>query len=390
MNRKKTILAAAAISVLLLLMGSSQVSAAARNVKQTGATEKSVTVSWEGTGANTRYFASTSPNGMYTDITARVKKKAGNSAVITGLSEGNTYYIRIRSGISVSRPCETVTKPAGLVGLCVQTGATEDSISLRFSMVTHATGFRVTAESGNGHTTIKKTKTCQATLTGLDKNSAFKITVTPYRESASYTAYGNAYDAGIFSVVPSKPTKVTFTKNRLSRHKASFSWKSCAKASGYQYQILTYDKKTVTEGTTKKKKITVKKKSLTQDSFYQFRVRPYISVESGKAYGKWSAALLFCGGPRGIVLEQDDGLLSVRWKKVKGATSYTVYVSASMPKKLSKMKKVKTTKSLKLSLSSFQGERIRYEKVYYVAVTANRKAGKKIYRSKPDTFYHIE
>ena len=133
-----------------------------------------------------------------------------------------------------------------------------------------------------------------------------------------------------------------------------------------------------------------KKQSGTQDSFYVFRVRPFISVESGRAYGKWSASLMFCGGPRGVVLEQDSGLLSVRWKKVKGATSYTVYVSASMPKKLSKMKKVKTTKSLNVSLSSFQGERIRYEKIYYVAVVANRKAGKKTYHSKPDTFYYIE
>ena len=54
------------------------------------------------------------------------------------------------------------------------------------------------------------------------------------------------------------------------------------------------------------------------------------------------------------------------------------------------MKKVKTTKSLKLSLTSFQGERIRYEKVYFVAVVANWKVGKKTYHSKPDTFYYIE
>ena len=124
--------------------------------------------------------------------------------------------------------------------------------------------------------------------------------------------------------------------------------------------------------------------------FYLFRVRPYLELDGGKVYGKWSPSLPFCGGPRGIVLEQEEGLLSVQWKKVKGAVSYTVYVSTAMPKKLSKMHKLKTTKALKLSVTSFLGERIRYEKIYYVAVVANRKIGKKVYQSKVNAFYYIE
>ena len=74
--------------------------------------------------------------------------------------------------------------------------------------------------------------------------------------------------------------------------------------------------------------------------------------------------------------------ITVKWKKIKGATSYTIYAST---KQNSGFKKIKTISAKKKSSYTFKKigkKKLKKKKRYYVRVAYNTKVGKKTVKSK--------
>ena len=75
-----------------------------------------------------------------------------------------------------------------------------------------------------------------------------------------------------------------------------------------------------------------------------------------------------------------DLIVTLKWAKINGATSYDVYVSTSKTKGYKKVKTVGKSKS-SVTIKKFKGKKIKKSKKYYVYVAAAKKVGKKRYDS---------
>jgi fibronectin type 3 domain-containing protein len=76
-----------------------------------------------------------------------------------------------------------------------------------------------------------------------------------------------------------------------------------------------------------------------------------------------------------------------KWDTVKGATSYTIYLST---KQKSGYKKVGTTKKTSFTLKKYGKSALKKNKTYYVYVVANKKVGKTTYTSDATYCYQFK
>lgn len=375
--------------IIFSLLSAARVQAAG-SLKQTDATKHSAVISFSGGSSGISVFISTSPNGMYSDWTRNSSISYGR-AEISGLMDGSTYYVKLREGGRMSAACEIVTVPSGSIAMIKQTDAAKNSISIRWNTVSHANGYTVELiGAGERILADKYASRNTVTIKVPDHKNKYAVRITPVRKGKSYTAAGTAFTGKRnMMAVPGKMSDVSFKKNRLARHKAAFIWNSNSAVSGYEYEVRSHDGIKLFSGTAKKAAVTLKNRMLKMNRYYRIRVRGYVNTENGPRYGKWSKKAFFSGGPAKVTLKQSSGTLSVRWSKVDGATSYSVYVATSAPRKLSAMKKAKTVAGTNCTITKFAGTMISSGGIYYVTVVSNRKVGKKNYRSKPTTYYYI-
>ena len=102
-----------------------------------------------------------------------------------------------------------------------------------------------------------------------------------------------------------------------------------------------------------------------QKQGFKFKVRSYVHGANGqKLYSDWSKEKVIIPRPRvnkGSVNRNDE--VTVKWNKISGAKSYTVYLSSDNGKSF---KKIGTTKK-----TSFTTKSLTKYKDYYLYVTAN-------------------
>jgi len=118
--------------------------------------------------------------------------------------------------------------------------------------------------------------------------------------------------------------------------KIKVKWKKVKNATGYKVYKYNYSKKkyelyATTSSTSQKVK------NLKSAEKYKFRVRAYKKKRGKKYYGKYSSSVTSATAPDQVknlrVTAQSDSTLSIKWDKVKRATSYKVYVYNSSTKK---------------------------------------------------------
>lgn len=106
--------------------------------------------------------------------------------------------------------------------------------------------------------------------------------------------------------------------------------------------------------------------SAIKNSSFIMRARPYITVNGVKIYGNWTSAQEYVAQPKVSGTSKRNyyyrtRTINLKWPKIKGAKSYSVYRST---KKDGKYKKVGTTTSTKFSQS------VNYNSSYYYYVKA--------------------
>ena len=123
------------------------------------------------------------------------------------------------------------------------------------------------------------------------------------------------------------------------------------------------------------------------------KVRAYSAINGKKYYGAWSPLAFFFTQPRVTKAKVASNKLVVRWGKVAGATSYTVYAS---PWSKSGYKKIATVSKGRssLSFSKIGTKKIKNGKKYYVYVVTNKRvrgkvntSGRLYYWNTKDTSY---
>lgn len=194
-------------------------------------------------------------------------------------------------------------------------------------------------------------------------------------EAADIAAYYGLSKNGTDVIQPSKPN---VSISCASYNALNVKWKKSIGATGYEVYRATkkngsYKKiKTITKGTT----LSYKNSKLTTGKTYYYKVRPFRKSGGTTRYGSYSSVRSSKVKPVKPSVSSTAGKrkITVKWKKVTGASRYVIYRAT---KKSGKYKKIATAKSSK---RSYTNSRLKKGKRYYYKVRAYRTVkGKKIY-----------
>lgn len=221
----------------------------------------------------------------------------------------------------------------------------------------------------------------QITITGVSPTYSYNVIVyCDYSTSySSYTGWsvGSIYDAAM------APVKVTGLKQDTWYYSSGSLytvWNPQEGATGYQYELYNYKNSKVRSGTiTSDHRSSVDFTKLASQT-HKMRVRAYTDFNGSKRYGAWSDYLNIVPPTKKISTKSSSKKkITVKWNKVKGATSYTIMVST---KRNSGYKATKTVsaKKKKVTINKIGKKKLKSGKYYYVYVRPNKKVnGKNVY-----------
>lgn len=254
------------------------------------------------------------------------------------------------------------TKPEKPSGLS-QTAGTTDSITLSWTSVTNADGYRVYCYDTDGNEVAsKKVTTNSYTFENLETGTKYTCRVKAYwTESDDSLTYGSKSDAYEVYTTPGQVKELAATSQKISS--VSLSWKKLKGATAYQ--VYQYDETTgkyvkIADELTK---TTYKAIDLTAGTSYKFKVRGYNQLNSSKKnYGKYSAVLTVYTAPAQVkkvtFVEAGSDYISLSWKKQSGISGYRVY---QYDTKGNLLKKYDTTKNKYSCTSVTAGTTYRYQ-----------------------------
>lgn len=364
-------------------------------VKQTAATSTSIKVEWDSSLEDVYYEVSMSTDGV--NYTVVEDRRGSNYYSKYDLNSGSTYYVKIRALYysagstygAYSDVLKVVTAPENVENV-VQTGATTSSLTISWDKVAGATSYVVYKKQDGSDYVLGKTTGTSYTVTGLSNKVAvpFNIYVYPVNSSGTFDATPSS-SRGIYSsnleLVPGKVQNLHTEYYYDSIKKVSFDCDKQTHAEGYEYQLLNYKGKKIGSGTFSANGYNTLE-NIKVGQFYRLKARAYVTVNDKTIYGEWSDVISFAQQPK-VNIKRSGKKLKFSWKKVKGAKSYTVYVSTSQK---SGYKKVATTKKTKYTLKKFKKKKLNSKKTYYVYVVANTKVGKKKFKSNAESCWYLK
>lgn len=228
----------------------------------------------------------------------------------------------------------------------------------------------VIAKDANGKTLVK----------GVDFTAEYKNNIYPGTAVVTVTFTGD-YEGTVartfkinysFTARTAKLQAVSQTKNSIK-----VSWSAVSGAAGYRVQLFkgnTLVRTVVTSKTSVNFKKLENGKKLSAGTEYKVVVTAFSKLGGKVYYSTASRSLLTAtktAAPSVKSVEAGKGSVTLKWKKVAGATGYTVYYST---KKDSGFKAVKAT-----TKTSRTVKKLKSGKTYYVKVVANKKvSGKRI------------
>ena len=396
---QKVLLSFAAAFLLLLSMSLTVKAAAPGKVtglKQTGARDSSISVSWNAVLGADNYALWMSEDGKNWGDKPIEANTYGPSETVSGLTPGHTYYVKVcaYTGYGWNYPgstengefsdvLEVTTATTNIENLKV-TEATVNSISVSWSKVEGASYYEVSyRESGSDtYSSAKTTTNTVYKVSNLKAGTDYSIKVMPVRKSsvgyaaaynyASLASYQcNTMIAGSAHKNLSLDTWVGNSKEvtlKWTTNKSTFPY-------GYQIQVCDAKKKVLKTYTTKSSLKNVKiSNSKIKNKAFQFRVRSYQVIDNKNSYGTWSSYKVVVPTCKVTAAKKSNSSVKLSWNKVSGAASYTIYYSSSYKGKLKKLATVKG--------NSYTWKKLKKGKDYYVYVKANNvKVGNKKYSS---------
>lgn len=263
-----------------------------------------------------------------------------------------------------------------------QTGATQNALTVSWTPKSKALRYYVYVGDSSSTATLYATLPASATSTtisGLPAGSEKYVKVT-----CDYQGFNNSF-IGIISDAKTLPGKVTGLRQEkwwyFAKHFDAI-WDGQAGADGYEWIAYKSNGKKFCTGTTtyNRSKPTFSVFKISNSMVYSAKVRAYTTINGTRYTGEWSDAAYFFTQPRITKASVSGNKMTVKWKKVSGATGYTVYVSTKPKSGYKKVKSVgKNTSSV--TITKLKGKKISSKKKYYVYVATTKKVGKKKYNS---------
>ncbi len=340
----------------------------------------SATIKWGYTGSEhyfNIYLSLDGSNWAYKDY------GMSGSEYLSSLAPNTTYFVRIEAAnnsgegktpLAVSNVFSFTTapnEPARVTGVA-QTGATSNSITLAWAPSAGATGYEVSIYANGAYTPLAVIGTNSALIPNLAENTSYKFRVRSFAQNAGGTVYSSMHDNtyGTHKTTPAKIPMIAVTSIYSNINNITIDY-TRVNADGYEIQVYNNKGKLANHGYSTFSYNTKLKKGI----FYKYRVRPYVNIGTGKAFGPWSNYNFF-GVPTKSTGKVSGRKIRYTWNKVAGATKYTVYISASSSS--TGYKKVKSLKSNKRSITITKcgKKKLKKGKTYYVKVVVRGKSGK--------------
>lgn len=319
------------------------------NLTQTAASTTSVKVEWSSDVTVKYYEVQVSNSGVESTYTSK-SKYASNSYTIYSLNAGSTYYVRVRGYNSASDVSPWVnlkvdTSPNNITTL-TQTSAAQNKVTVTWNAVAGATGYMVykALPSDSSYTKVGAVTGTSYTLS-VPNNTKYEIAVLPYRNVANPSVlvpYNTNYPKSVYCVpAPTKPNSLNIASRYYSSNATKFTWNPTSDTSntdGYQLQIYYINKNGKTKKLTTKTTtscytdyVTVNASKLFSYAF-KYRVRSYVTINNKKYYSGWTSYKTYVPGAVAKKIYRSSYRATsgtLKWSKVVGAKSYTVYWKAA-------------------------------------------------------------
>ena len=209
------------------------------------------------------------------------------------------------------------------------------------------------------------------------------LTVAP-NEPPSTRLVGYQWGVG---TLPANVTGLRLKSWSPAVKKMKVTWTRQTGADGYEYLCRKSNGATFKKGTVTGGKTYVILSKVKDTMCYSFHVRAYTTIGGKKYYGAWTSPLWCCAQPQITKAKVSGKKLSVKWKKVSGATSYAVYVSTK-PKSGYKLTMTLPGSKKSAVLKKFKGKKFKNSAVYYVYVRALKSVDGKTFSSKKIRYWN--
>ena len=227
---------------------------------------------------------------------------SGTEETIRSLAAGKVYWVCVKAVaegadykdvvVAVSNPLQVATLPTvGRVEGLMQSAATANSATFTWTPVSGATGYDIYLSQSLWHyTKVGSTSGTSYTVTSLPTGYAGEYFVMAKKTTFNgFEATGDMEYDGYFKRIDVKslPAKVqSIAVSAFYSNSCSFQWSVVNNADGYQLQTKNAKGKVVS--TTSYIGTSGSVSPFKKGQFYSTRVRAYVKVGNGYAYGPWS------------------------------------------------------------------------------------------------------
>lgn len=272
-----------------------------------------------------------------------------------------------------------VTAPNAITTI-KQSNANSSSVTASWTASAGATGYLVYVGTSKDQSTWSLYTTVTGTscqINNLKAATIYYVAAFPYKDNGQgFKAAGDGRGMEMLST-SGKVKGLKYSDQVSKQNYYEVSWTSAGTVDGYEVWVYNRKGKKVatftTNGATKCGMQTSKLKNVA----FKFKVRSYVQLDAqgNKAYSAWSATKVVVPYAR---ITKTSALgsqkVKVKWSKVTGATSYTIYKCSTAT---GKYKKVATVKGTSYTVSN-----VPYNKYTYFCVKANKvKVGSKKYNT---------
>lgn len=176
--------------------------------------------------------------------------------------DGKTYWSSMKTVKVKTKAMPDIKTPTAT--------ATSNSVTLKWSKVSGATGYRVYQYQNKKWVKIKTTTATKYTVSSLKKATSYKFRVQAYAKTDSGTVVGDY--SKTLTVKTTDPTKTKITSSTVGTTTVTLNWSKVSGATGYRvYQKNGSEWKKVASTS----KLTYKVTKLKSNTKYTFMVRAY-------------------------------------------------------------------------------------------------------------------
>ena len=323
------------------------------NLKLTSVTETTAKFTWNKVSNATGYEVYVrTVNGSY----EKIGNATNNNVTINSLTEGTTYYIKVRAFRTVNGTTtyakeysnevkfvtdseEEITKPNQVTNLKTK-NITATTTDLMWNRVSDANGYEIYLRTaGTGYSSQGTTSNTYATLRDLTANTTYYAKVRAYKVVNGTTVYGDFSAEVTFTTAKGSTetnpdetiAKVLNLKAETTTTQAKLTWDSVANVDGYEIYVNNQGKGYQSLGKTTNNAATII--GLSAGKTYNIKVRAYKVVNGITTYGEFSDELTITAPKEetlGTVTNLQATLSSkqakLTWDFVSTATGYEVYI----------------------------------------------------------------